>query len=37
MSPYLENAHYKKGLVEWLKVIGPKFKPPYWGEKKIHE
>jgi hypothetical protein len=24
----------KKGLMEWLKVLGPEFKPQYWKKKK---
>jgi hypothetical protein len=25
----------KKGLVEWLKDVGPEFKPQYWKKKKM--
>jgi hypothetical protein len=35
--PYLKKKKkkpLKKGLVEWLRVIGPEFKPQYWGGKK---
>jgi hypothetical protein len=26
-DPILKKTHHKKGLVEWLKDIGPEFKP----------
>jgi hypothetical protein len=35
--PYLKKIHHKKkegGLVEWLKCIGPEFKPQYCKKKK---
>jgi hypothetical protein len=34
MRPYLKKTHHKKRLVEWLKVVGPEFKPQYCKKKK---
>jgi hypothetical protein len=37
MKPYLEKNLHKKGLVEWLKVVGPEFKPQYPPHTKKKE
>jgi hypothetical protein len=29
VRPYLKKTLQKKGLVEWLKVVDPEFKPQY--------
>jgi hypothetical protein len=34
MRPYFEKTHHKKGLVDWLKSVGPEFKPQYQRKKK---
>jgi hypothetical protein len=34
MRPYVKKPHHKSGLVEWLKVVGPEFKPQYHQKKK---
>jgi hypothetical protein len=34
VRPYLKKAHHKKGLVEWLKVKGPEFRPQYCNNNK---
>jgi hypothetical protein len=32
---YLEKTLHKKGLVEWLKVVAPEFKPQYCKKEKM--
>jgi hypothetical protein len=34
MRPLSRKTYHTKGLVEWLKVVGPEFKPQYHKIKK---
>jgi hypothetical protein len=36
-SKQFEKTHHRKGLVEWLKVVGPDVKSQYCKKKKKKE